>query len=102
MLEGGHGEVFVQSFAAGPVPLDALASLKPEAAIAVLGERYPIGNGVRWLQQVAPNLAGQPALPDARDALLLPEALQTLPARPVYGRAPDAKLPGGRVPEPAA
>ncbi|WP_426254600.1 tRNA (adenosine(37)-N6)-threonylcarbamoyltransferase complex dimerization subunit type 1 TsaB [Sphingomonas sp. DC2300-3] len=102
MLEGGHGEVFVQSFAAGPVPLDALASLKPEAAIAALGERYPVGNGVRWLQQVAPDLGGQPALPDARDALLLPEALKTLPARPVYGRAPDAKLPGGRVPEPAA
>ena len=102
MLEGGHGEVFVQSFAAGPVPLDALASLKPEAAIAALGDRYPVGNGVRWLQQVAPDLAGRPALPDARDALLLPEVLQTLPARPVYGRAPDAKLPGGRVPEPTA
>jgi tRNA threonylcarbamoyl adenosine modification protein YeaZ len=98
MLEGGHGEVFVQSFAAGPVPLDDLASRKPDAAIATLGDRYPVGNGVRWLQQVAPELAGRPALPDASDALLLPQALATLPPRPVYGRAPDAKLPGGKVP----
>lgn len=101
MLEGGHGEVFVQSFAAGPAPLDALASLKPDAVIESLGDRYPVGNGVRWLQQVAPDLAGTPALPDACDALLLPEALRSLPARPLYGRAPDAKLPGGRLPEPA-
>ena len=101
MLEGGHGEVFVQSFGPGPDPRDALASLKPEAAIAALGARHPVGNGLRWLQQVAPDLAGTPALPDARDALLLPETRRTLPARPLYGRAPDAKLPGGRVPEPA-
>jgi tRNA threonylcarbamoyl adenosine modification protein YeaZ len=98
MLEGGHGEVFVQGFTAGPVALDALASLKPEAALAGLGDRYPVGNGVRWLQQVAPALDGKPALPDAANALLLPQALATLPPRPLYGRAPDAKLPGGKVP----
>ncbi|MCP3734617.1 tRNA (adenosine(37)-N6)-threonylcarbamoyltransferase complex dimerization subunit type 1 TsaB [Sphingomonas sp. RP10(2022)] len=98
MLEGGHGEVFVQGFAPGPAPLDALASLKPEAALAALGDRYPVGNGVRWLQQIAPDLDAQPALPDAANALLLPAALATLPPRPLYGRAPDAKLPGGKVP----
>lgn len=98
MLEGGHGEVFVQPFAVGPSPLGPLASLKPDAAIAALGGRHPVGNGVRWLQQVAPDLAGTSALPNAADALLLPE-LATLPPRPLYGRAPDAKLPGGRSPE---
>ena len=98
MLEGGHGEVFVQAFAPGPVPLDALASLKPEAALAALGTRYPIGNGVRWLQQIAPDLDARPALPNATHALLLPTALATLPPRPLYGRAPDAKLPGGITP----
>jgi len=96
MLEGGHGEVFIQAFAPGPVPLDALASLKPEAALAVLGARYPIGNGVRWLQQIAPDLDAAPALPNAADAPLLPAALASLAPRPLYGRAPDAKLPGGR------
>jgi tRNA threonylcarbamoyladenosine biosynthesis protein TsaB len=97
MLEGGHGEVFVQPFTPGPVALGPLASLKPEAAIAALGKRHPVGNGVRWLQQVAPDLPGTPALPNAADALLLPPALATLPARPLYGRAPDAKLPGGKT-----
>jgi tRNA threonylcarbamoyladenosine biosynthesis protein TsaB len=98
MLEGGHGEVFVQAYAPGPVPLDVLASLKPDAALAALGKRYPIGNGVRWLQQIAPDLDARPALPDAAHALLLPPALATLPPRPLYGRAPDAKLPGGITP----
>ncbi len=98
MLEGGHGEVFMQAFAPGPVPLDTLASRKPEAAIEALAGRHPVGNGVRWLQQVAPDLAGTPALPNAADALLLPDTLATLPPRPLYGRAPDAKLPGGKPP----
>lgn len=98
MLEGGHGEVFVQPFAPGPDPLAPLASLKPEAALAALGARHPIGNGVRWLQAIAPDLDGSPALPRAADAGLLPTALATLPPRPLYGRAPDAKLPGGKVP----
>ena len=98
MLEGGHGEVFMQAFAPGPVALDALASRKPDAAIAALGGRHPTGNGVRWLQQVAPDLIGTPALPNAADAPLLPPALATLPPRPLYGRAPDAKLPGGKTP----
>jgi hypothetical protein len=30
-------------------------------------------------------------LPRAADAVFLPEPLRTLPARPIYGRAPDAK-----------
>lgn len=98
MLEGGHGEVFVQAFAPGPRPLDALASRTPDAAIAALDGRHPVGNGVRWLQQVDPALAGTPALPDASDALLLPADLAMLPPRPIYGRPPDAKLPGGRTP----
>ena len=98
MLEGGHGEVFMQAFAPGPIPIDALASRRPDAAIAALAGRHPVGNGVRWLQQVAPDLVGTPALPNAADALLLPVALATLPPRPLYGRAPDAKLPGGKLP----
>jgi hypothetical protein len=34
---------------------------------------------------------GTDALPRAADALLLPPELRSLPARPVYGRAADAK-----------
>lgn len=94
VLEGGHGEVFMQGFAASPLmPTEPLASLRPEAAIAALGRRTAIGNGVRWLTQLQPDLVTREALPDAAKAHLLPPDLSTLPARPLYGRAPDAKLP---------
>lgn len=94
VLEGGHGEVFMQGFTASPLmPTEPLASLRPEAAIAALGHRIAVGNGVRWLTQLQPELATREALPDAAKAHLLPLDLSTLPARPLYGRAPDAKLP---------
>ncbi|MDQ4088155.1 MAG: tRNA (adenosine(37)-N6)-threonylcarbamoyltransferase complex dimerization subunit type 1 TsaB, partial [Pseudomonadota bacterium] len=32
-----------------------------------------------------------PLLPRAADARLLPPALRSLPPRPIYGRAPDAR-----------
>jgi hypothetical protein len=32
--------------------------------------------------------------PDARNTILLPPELATLPPSPIYGRAPDARLPG--------
>jgi hypothetical protein len=32
-------------------------------------------------------------LPSAADALKLPEDLRTLPPKPVYARAPDARVP---------
>lgn len=92
VLEGGHGEVFMQGFAASPfAPADALASRSPAAALAALAGRTAIGNGVRWL---GADVATIEALPDAADAILLPATFADLPPRPVYGRAPDAKVPG--------
>jgi tRNA threonylcarbamoyl adenosine modification protein YeaZ len=91
VLEGGHGEVFMQAFDAQLAPLSALASLKPEAAFALLDGRPAIGNGVRFLKAIDETLALTEALPRAADAALLPALLSTLPPRPIYGRAPDAK-----------
>lgn len=93
VMEGGHGELFVQPYAAAPAlhPTAALASLRPEAAVAALRGHAAIGSGVRWLPQEADlTLLGE-ALPDARQAPLLPGQLTELPPRPIYGRAPDAK-----------
>ncbi|MGR6329941.1 tRNA (adenosine(37)-N6)-threonylcarbamoyltransferase complex dimerization subunit type 1 TsaB [Sphingomonas sp. XXL09] len=101
-IEGGHGELFAQPFARGPEAIAPLASLRPEAALAVIGERPVVGSGMRWLRPIAPELAGEEALPNAADAVLLPAALAALPAKPVYGRAPDAKLPGGLLPAEAS
>ena len=92
VLEGGHGEVFMQPFAARPLtPIAGLASHRPEAALAALDGRTAIGNGVRFLAAIAPGLAVQDALPRAADALLLPADFIALAPTPLYGRAPDAK-----------
>lgn len=92
VLEGGHGEVFMQSFTASPLSPEApLQSLVPAAALATLGGRRAIGNGVRHLAALDPGLDLAEALPRAEDARLLPPDLATLPARPIYGRAPDAR-----------
>jgi len=92
VLEGGHGEVFMQSFTASPLsPETPLQSLVPAAALATLGGRRAIGNGVRHLAALDPGLDLAEALPRAEDARLLPPDLATLPARPIYGRAPDAR-----------
>lgn len=91
VLEGGHGEVFMQAFDAPLTPLGALASLKPEAALAALAGRPAIGNGVRFLRSLGVDALLTEALPCAADAVLLPPALAALPPRPIYGRAPDAR-----------
>lgn len=94
VLEGGHGEVFMQAFTASPLaPIGALASHRPDAALAALDGAAVVGNGVRWLIALDPALEAHEALPCAADAVLLPAELAELPPRPVYGRAPDAKLP---------
>lgn len=94
VLEGGHGEVFMQSFGPDLGALDAPVSLPPVRALAALAGRPAIGNGVRWLTALDPAVEAHEALPRAADARLLPEALRDLPPRPFYGRAPDAKPPG--------
>ena len=80
----------------GPLALSHFASLRPEAALAALQGRRAIGNGVRHLLALDPDVDAIETLPDAADAALL--ATADLPATPVYGRAPDAKLPGGITP----
>ncbi|SEN35340.1 tRNA threonylcarbamoyl adenosine modification protein YeaZ [Sphingomonas gellani] len=101
VLEGGHGELFVQMFARPLVPTGSLASLRPDAALAAIGGRPAAGNGVRALLAIDPGLPVSDVLPNAAEAVRLPADLADLPPRPIYGRAPDAKLPGGVTP-PAA
>jgi tRNA threonylcarbamoyladenosine biosynthesis protein TsaB len=96
VLEAGHGEVFMQAFSPLLEPLATLASLTPAAAIEALGHAPAVGNGVGRLLAIRPDLDAQEALPDAADVVLLPRSLLSLPPRPLYGRAPDAKLPAAR------
>jgi len=91
VLEGGHGEVFVQHFSAPLIETAPLVSLRPEAALAVLDGRVAIGSGVRRLAPLAEGLDLREALPRAADAVRLPADFTTLPPGPLYGRGPDAK-----------
>jgi tRNA threonylcarbamoyl adenosine modification protein YeaZ len=91
-LHGGHGQLFVQSYDADPLaPRDAMRSLAPEAAAAVIRARRVAGSGAAALAAARGYGEAFDALPRAADARLLPAALRSLPPRPIYGRAPDAK-----------
>ena len=91
-LEGGHGELFVQSYGGDPLaPLDALRSLTPGAAAQALAADLVVGSGAEAVAAAGGRGEWRDALPAAADARLLPEALRALPPRPIYGRAPDAR-----------
>lgn len=106
VLEGGHGEVFMQLFASPPgsppganfAPLAPFRSLGPDVARGELAGVRAIGDGLRWLGTTDPRVAPPGALPHAADAVLLPQALTILPPSPLYGRAPDAKVSSGPLP----
>ena len=92
---GGHGEWFVQDFAADGQPATPLASLSPAQAVARGGAALVVGSQAAAL--VAQRGSGE-ALElwsDARAFPLLPPALLSAATDPLYGRAPDARLPGG-------
>lgn len=91
VLEGGHGEVFMQHFAAPLAAVTPLVSALPEAALAAVHGLPIIGSGVQRLARLDPALDMHDALPDAASAALLGAAQRDLPPRPIYGRAPDAK-----------
>jgi len=91
-LQAGHGQLFVQSFAGDPLaPLDELRSLTPAEAAQVISAPIVVGNGALALVDARGHGRAIDALPRAADVRLLPEPLRTLPTRPIYGRAPDAK-----------
>jgi len=92
VLEGGHGEVFMQGFAAPLRATAPFASLRPEAALDALSPELALaGNGVRFITALDPRRTADDVLPDAADAVLLPPEFAALPPVPIYGRAPDAK-----------
>ena len=95
----GHGEWFCQQFDGRGLPASALASLAPDAAAALSGDQVA---GSQAEALVARRGSGQalPVWPDARAVAGLPTALLTTDLSPLYGRAPDARLPAG--PGPAA
>lgn len=93
-LSGGHGELFVQRFAHAPFgPIDQLQSLRPGAAADVVPDDLVLGSGAEALIAARGSGRAEQTFPNAADARLLPAALTNLAPTPLYGRAPDAKIP---------
>lgn len=90
-VSGGHGELFVQEFDAERRALRAVANLAPGAAAAVVTTALVVGSGAAALVAARGHGEAVDLLPAAANAMMLPEEMRTLPASPLYGRAPDAK-----------
>jgi len=90
---GGHGEWFVEGFAEDGSTSRPLQSLKPADAITACPEAVVAGSQAEALVKARGNGTALPIWPDARAFPLLPPAVVTRQVEPLYGRAPDAKLP---------
>ena len=90
---GGHGELFVQQFdGASGDPTTELRNLAPAEAAQLVTADIVVGSGASQLVAARGFGQAREAWPSAADALRLPEGLRSLPAKPVYARAPDARV----------
>lgn len=91
-VNGGHGELFVQQFDAGLDPAGEIFNLPARFAANSITAGLVVGSGAAALVEARGDGEAIDALPSARFAMDLPEALRSLPPAPVYARAPDAKV----------
>jgi tRNA threonylcarbamoyl adenosine modification protein YeaZ len=93
-VTGGHGELFIQQFNAVTVePTSELLNLAPQAAAAAVSARLVVGSGAKALVDARGWGEAREAWPSAANALALAEAQRSLSSRPIYARAPDARVP---------
>ena len=99
VLDAKRGQVYLQAFADG-VAVSAPDALPIETAAARLAELAPdilVGTGASLLADMRP---GAQVVPidhaDPAAVAALAASRSPIPPRPLYLRAPDAKLPGGR------
>lgn len=94
-MTGGHGEWFLEGFGPGGVPVRALASLRPAEAAIETSEPLVAGNQAEALVATRGSGRALSILPDARAFMFLPASALMAETQPLYGRAPDARLPAG-------
>lgn len=94
-MNGGHGEWFVEGFAADGTVSRPLASRKTVDAVAETAEDLVAGNQAQALVAARGHGRALPLWPDARAFALLAPAFILDETQPLYGRGPDAKLPAG-------
>jgi tRNA threonylcarbamoyl adenosine modification protein YeaZ len=90
---GGHGELFVQQFDATTLkPTVELRNASPSDVAQLLTANLVVGSGAEALVEARGWGEARELWPTAANALLLPNELRALPPKPVYARAPDAKV----------
>jgi tRNA threonylcarbamoyl adenosine modification protein YeaZ len=90
---GGHGELFIQQFdAKTSEPTSELRSLVPAQAAQFATAELVVGSGAAQLVGARGWGEAREAWPSAANALKLPGHLRTLPPKPLYARAPDARI----------
>lgn len=90
VMEGGHGQWFVQPFSADLSPRAGLRSLLPDEAVTLTDELV-VGNRAEPFVARRDSGRALTMLPDARAFVRLPTAALLDQPSPIYGRAPDAK-----------
>lgn len=89
-MAGGHGEYFFQQFGPDGIASAPPISLPPEKAAHISNADIIAGDMAQQLATLTGAAKPISILPDARNWHLI-SAAQTVPVRPFYGRAPDAK-----------
>ena len=95
-MTAGHGEWFVQNFGAQGLPAADARSASPESAITLAEHEAVAGTQAEALVERRGTGKAFMLHPDARHALAIPGSLLVPAFTPIYGRAPDAKLPQNR------
>ncbi len=90
-MNGGHGEYFVQNFAADSSAEGPVLSLVPEEAAKACKHAVIVGNRANELAELLDDdRLAIDLLPDANHVHLLHEPRLTRDLTPIYGRGPDA------------
>ena len=93
-VTGGHGELFVQQFdAASLEPTSPLHNAVPAETARLVDAPLVVGSGARALVDARGSGEARERWPSAANSNMLPAALRELPPKPLYARAPDARVP---------
>ncbi|HKP35190.1 MAG TPA: tRNA (adenosine(37)-N6)-threonylcarbamoyltransferase complex dimerization subunit type 1 TsaB [Sphingomicrobium sp.] len=91
---GGHGELFVQQFDGRTLePGSDVRNAIPSEAARFVSAQLIVGSGAKQLVDARGWGEARELWPSAANALRLPENSRNLLPKPVYARAPDARIP---------
>jgi tRNA threonylcarbamoyladenosine biosynthesis protein TsaB len=91
---GGHGELFVQQFDGETLrAASEIRNALPAEAARLTTAELVVGSGAKELISARGWGEERELWPSATNALRLPAPLRDLAAKPVYARAPDARVP---------